>query len=121
LTLNGRREARMFELTNSLEAASRGLARRGHCRLGDKTILDTLQPSADALRTALAGGASLKTGLESMRQAAHEGMISTIPLQARCGLAMRYGTRSIGHQDPGATSCYLIVNALTTAWKRRRS
>ena len=54
-------------------------------------------------------------------EAADQGMLSTIPLQARCGLALRYGPRSIGHQDPGATSCYLILDALATAWEQRRS
>jgi dihydroxyacetone kinase len=109
------------ELTESLEAACGGVARRGHCYLGDKTILDTLQPAADALRTALAVGATLHAALRQMREAAYQGMLSTIPLQARCGLALRYGPRSIGHQDPGATSCCLILDALATAWERRRS
>jgi dihydroxyacetone kinase-like protein len=121
MVLTGQREAGLRELTESLEAACRGVARRGHCYLGDKTILDTLQPAADALRTALAVGTTLQAGLQQMREAAHQGMLSTIPLQARCGLALRYGPRSIGHQDPGATSCYLILDALATAWERRRS
>jgi dihydroxyacetone kinase-like protein len=55
-----------------------------------------------------------------MREAARQGMLSTIPLQARRGLAMRFGPHSIGHQDPGATSCYLILDALVSAWQKRR-
>jgi dihydroxyacetone kinase-like protein len=125
LVLGGRRQAGLSQLLAALEAASQGVARRGHCYLGDKTLLDTLQPAADALKTALAGGhpqagTRLEVGLEHMREAARQGMLSTIPLQARRGLAMRFGPNSIGHQDPGATSCYLILDALVSAWKKRR-
>lgn len=120
LALSGQRQAGLPELIAALEAASRGVARRGHCYLGDKTLLDTLQPAADALKTALAGGSTLAAGLEHMREAARQGMLSTIPLQARRGLAMRFGPHSIGHQDPGATSCYLILDALVSAWEQRR-
>ena len=121
LVLDGCRSAGLSELTLALEAGCRGVARRGHCYPGDKTLLDTLQAAADALRAALAGGASLAAGLDQMREAARQGMLSTIPLLANCGLAMRFGSRSIGHQDPGATSCYLLLDALATAWKEHRS
>jgi dihydroxyacetone kinase-like protein len=121
LVLSGRSEAGLPDLVAALEAACRGIARRGRCYPGDKTILDTLQPAADALKTALAAGLSLEEGLERMQEAARQGMLSTIPLQARCGLAMRYGPRSIGHQDPGATSCHLLLRALAEAWKGRRT
>jgi dihydroxyacetone kinase-like protein len=120
LVLAGRRQVGLPELIAALEAGSRGVARRGHCYLGDKTLLDTLQPAADALKTALASGSTLGAGLEQMREAARQGMLSTIPLQARRGLAMRFGPHSIGHQDPGATSCYLILDALVSAWQKRR-
>jgi dihydroxyacetone kinase-like protein len=120
LTVSGRREVGLTELTEALQAAGRSVARRGHCYPGDKTLLDTLQPAADALRTALAGGASLRTALSQMREAARQGMLSTTPLVARCGLAMRLGPRSVGHQDPGATSCYLLLSALVSAWEARR-
>jgi dihydroxyacetone kinase-like protein len=121
LVLNGRTDAGLSELAAALEAACRGIARRGRCYPGDKTILDTLQPAADALKTALAAGLSLQESLERMQEAARQGMLSTTPLQARCGLAMRYGPRSIGHQDPGATSCRLLLQALAEAWKGRRA
>jgi dihydroxyacetone kinase-like protein len=119
LVLRGRRQAGLHDLTAALEAACRGVVRRGRCYPGDKTLLDTLQPAADALTTALAGGLMLAAALGQMRAAARQGMLSTTPLQARCGLAMRYGPRSIGHQDPGATSCYLILDALASAWEQR--
>jgi dihydroxyacetone kinase-like protein len=83
-------------------------------------MLDTLQPAADALRTTLTARGTLAAALDQMCEAARQGMLSTIPLQARCGLAMRHGVRSIGHQDPGATSCYIILDALAVAWEQRR-
>jgi dihydroxyacetone kinase-like protein len=121
MVLSGQDEAGLDELSAALEAACRGLTRRGHCYPGDKTILDTLQPAADALKTALAVDSSFETALAQMWEAARQGMVSTIPLQARCGLAMRYGPRSIGHQDPGATSCYLLLDALVSAWRSHRA
>lgn len=134
LAVSGQTEAGLPELAAALEAACRGVARRGHCYPGDKTLLDSLQPAADALKTALSSashpagsvheqwqtGASLAVPLDQMSEAARQGMLSTIPLQARRGLAMRYGPRSMGHQDPGATSCYLLLQALADTWKQRR-
>jgi len=120
LALTGKREMGLPELAEALAASCRGVARRGHCYPGDKTLLDTLQPASDALRAALAGGATLARALDQMREAARQGMLSTTPLVARCGLAMRYGSRSAGHQDAGATSCYLLLCALTTAWMSNR-
>jgi len=87
-----------------LDAAANGLARRGRCQVGDKTILDTLRPAANA---ALAGehpGATLV--------AAWRGMRSTRPLVARRGLALRLGERSVGHLDPGAVSCFILLAAM---------
>ncbi len=120
MALTGCREAGVKELATAISAACRGVARRGHCNPGDKTLLDTLQPAADALNTALAVKALLPVALAQSQTAAHQGMLSTIPLLARCGIAMRFGPRSIGHQDPGATSCYLLVEAIVTAWRQRR-
>jgi dihydroxyacetone kinase-like protein len=86
------------------DAAATGLARRGRCVIGDKTILDTLRPAADV---ALAG-----EGLGAVLRAAWRGMGSTRPLVARRGLALRLGERSAGHLDPGAVSCFLLLAAL---------
>jgi dihydroxyacetone kinase-like protein len=84
-----------------LDAAANGLARRGRCVVGDKTILDTLRPAANA---ALAG-----ESLAATLQAAWHGMRSTRPLVARRGLALRLGERSVGHVDPGAVSCFILL------------
>jgi dihydroxyacetone kinase-like protein len=95
-----------------LSAAAAGLARRGRCSLGDKTILDTLQPAADAARVALADGASPADVQRAAIEAARRGMRSTTAMVARRGLALRLGERSIGHRDPGAVSCLVLLLAL---------
>jgi dihydroxyacetone kinase-like protein len=87
-----------------LDAAGIGLARRGRCVIGDKTILDTLRPAADAC---MAGNT-----LGEILLAAWRGMRSTRPLVARRGLALRLGARSAGHLDPGAVSCFILLAAL---------
>ena len=95
-----------------LAAAAAGLARRGRCAVGDKTILDTLQPAADALVATLAGGASPADAQLAAIEAARRGMRSTAGMIARRGLALRLGERSIGHRDPGAVSCLVLLLAL---------
>jgi dihydroxyacetone kinase-like protein len=92
--------------------AIRGL---GKADVGDKTMLDALVPAAMALGASLDSGADLDDALTAAREAAEAGAQATIPLQARKGRASYLGERSIGHQDPGATSTGLIVRALETA------
>jgi dihydroxyacetone kinase-like protein len=95
-----------------LSAAATGIARRGRCAVGDKTILDTLQPAADALVAALAAGAEPAEAQRAAMRAGRLGMRSTAPMIARRGLALRLGERSIGHRDPGAVSCLVLLLAL---------
>jgi phosphoenolpyruvate---glycerone phosphotransferase subunit DhaL len=71
-----------------------------------------LRPTADAFADAVRGGAPLGTALARAAYAACAGMRATVPLVARRGLALRLGERSRGHQDPGATSCFLLVRAM---------
>ncbi len=103
---------RIGSLSLLLDAAAEGLARRGHCAVGDKTIYDTLAPAADALRAAAAAGEDERSALRQMLRAATRGMRSTTPMVARRGLAMRLGDRSRGHRDPGAASCLLLLLAI---------
>jgi dihydroxyacetone kinase-like protein len=100
------------ELAILARAAADGLARRGRCRVGDKTIFDALSPAAAALADAAAAGEPMPMALRRAVAAARRGMRSTRPLVARRGLAMRLGERSRGHLDPGAVSCFLLVRAL---------
>jgi phosphoenolpyruvate---glycerone phosphotransferase subunit DhaL len=99
-------------LASMLDAAASALARRGRCVIGDKTILDTLRPAAGAFAATQSSGSQLEECLAAAVTAARAGMLSTRPLIARRGLALRMGSRSAGHLDPGAVSCYLLVRAM---------
>lgn len=95
-----------------LAAAADAIARRGRCTVGDKTILDALRPAADAFAYSTTTGQSPAKSMGAAVRAASQGMRSTRPLVARRGLALRLGERSIGHLDPGAVSCVLLLRAL---------
>lgn len=100
------------DLAVLLRAAADGLARRGRCNVGDKTIFDALAPAASAVEEAAADDATMDEAVRRAAVAAARGMRSTRPLTARRGLAMRLGERSRGHLDPGAASCFLLLRAL---------
>jgi phosphoenolpyruvate---glycerone phosphotransferase subunit DhaL len=95
-----------------LMAAAGGLARRGRCAIGDKTILDALRPAAEAFVDASSNGVSPADAMAEAVRAASRGMRSTRHLIARRGLALRLGERSIGHLDPGAVSCVVLLRAI---------
>jgi len=99
-------------LADALDAALAGVVELGAANEGDKTMVDSLAPALRALRSELEGGATLPDALAAARTAGEEGMRATIPLQAAKGRASYLGERSIGHQDPGATSTALILAAL---------
>jgi dihydroxyacetone kinase-like protein len=103
------------ELLAALEAALAGITELGAAEPGDKTMVDALTPAIETLRVALAGGEPLTAALERAAAAADEGARATVPLQARKGRASYLGERSVGHQDPGATSAALVVRALQRA------
>jgi dihydroxyacetone kinase-like protein len=113
--LAGRPAAGPRELATALEAGRAGLARRGRCAVGDKTILDALDPAVRALRAGADAGEPLDACLAAAAGAAAGGMRATIPLVARRGLALRLGERSRGHRDPGAASCFLLLGAMARA------
>ena len=75
-------------------------------------MYDAWAPAMEALNGSLGNGDDLVVAMRSAVAAAEQGMKDTIPLQAKKGRASYLGERSIGHQDPGATSSYLILNAL---------
>ena len=94
-----------------LRAGLDGVVARGHAEAGDKTMFDALAPAVDALEAALASRFSLAEALIAAHQAAENGCRATIPMQARRGRASYLGERSVGHQDPGATSVVMLVAA----------
>lgn len=106
----GRTELDGARLAAALEAGVDGVMERGKAVVGDKTMVDALAPAARALRAAVERGAPLEQALHDASRAAKGGALATIPLVARKGRASYLGERSAGHQDPGATSSYLLVN-----------
>ena len=103
------------ELVKSLQAGLQGVIQRGKAQLEDKTMIDALAPAIDAFQQSLANNDSVVSVLQKAVKAAEEGMKKTIPLIARKGRASYLGERSIGHQDPGATSSYLMLTTLLRA------
>jgi phosphoenolpyruvate---glycerone phosphotransferase subunit DhaL len=103
------------QLVEVLAAALASVKDLGTASLGDKTMVDALEPAVDTLRAHIAAGDPLPRALDEAAAAAEAGMRGTIPLQARKGRASYLGERSVGHQDPGATSTALIVRALQRA------
>ncbi|MEV7202538.1 MULTISPECIES: dihydroxyacetone kinase subunit DhaL [Streptomyces] len=93
------------QLAEALRAGVDGVKALGGAAPGDKTMLDALIPAVDALGE----------GFDTARRAAESGAVETTPMQARKGRASYLGERSIGHQDPGATSSALLIAALVTA------
>ncbi len=107
----GKSELSADDWAAALAAGLAGVQTRGKAELGDKTMVDALTPAVDALQAALADGAAFDDALRRSAEAAEGGMKATIPLVARKGRASYLGERSAGHQDPGATSSWLLVLA----------
>jgi dihydroxyacetone kinase-like protein len=105
----GKSELSGQDWADALAAGVAGVQRRGKAELGDKTMLDALVPAVDTLRSALAGGSTLDEALRRSAETAQAGMTATIPLVAHKGRASYLGERSANHQDPGATSSWLLL------------
>jgi phosphoenolpyruvate---glycerone phosphotransferase subunit DhaL len=103
----GRTELDLAGWTAALDAGVKGVQARGKAELGDKTMIDALAPAVEALQS----GSDLEDALRASADAARAGMEATVPLEARRGRASYLGPRSVGHQDPGATSSYLLLHS----------
>lgn len=112
-TLDGKTEVDADQLVAALEAGLKGVVERGKANRNDKTMVDALAPAIDRAKQSLGNGAALEATMAAAADAAEEGMKATVPLKALKGRASYLGDRSIGHQDPGATSSYLMLRALS--------
>jgi dihydroxyacetone kinase-like protein len=101
----GKSELDLDGWTAAVEAGVQGVQTRGKAEPGDKTMIDALLPAIEALKQ----GGELGDALTRSADAAEEGMKATIPLEARKGRASYLGPRSVGHQDPGATSSAMLL------------
>ncbi|MBW4671445.1 MAG: dihydroxyacetone kinase subunit L [Cyanomargarita calcarea GSE-NOS-MK-12-04C] len=108
----GKQELTTEDMLEMLQAGLDGVLSRGKAHLGDKTMIDALSPAVEAFRQAVGEGKDMPEAMEKTVKAGEQGMKDTIPMLAKKGRASYLGERSMGHQDPGATSCYLMLNSL---------
>jgi dihydroxyacetone kinase-like protein len=109
----GKNELDEADYVAMLEAALEGIKARGKAQPGEKTMLDALTPALEGAKVAQAQGLELPQMMRRASDAAEAGMKATIPMLATKGRASYLGERSIGHQDPGATSSWFILKTLT--------
>ncbi|MEA3146774.1 MAG: phosphoenolpyruvate---glycerone phosphotransferase subunit DhaL [Verrucomicrobiota bacterium] len=107
----GRTELSPSEFGSVLEKGLAGIVLRGKAALGDKTMIDALQPAIKAYKLSIDSDETLEQALSKAVIAAEEGLKSTVPLVARKGRASYLGERSAGHPDPGATSTLILFRS----------
>lgn len=112
MATSGKHELYEADVVNLLEVALEGVKARGKAQPGEKTMVDALTPALAAAKEAEAQNLGLPELLHRASEAAEKGMKATIPMLATKGRASYLGERSIGHQDPGATSSWLILKTL---------
>jgi dihydroxyacetone kinase-like protein len=112
MATSGKHELYEADVISMLEAALEGIKARGKAHPGEKTMVDALTPALAAAKEAEAEHVGLPQMLQRASAAAEAGMKATIPMLATKGRASYLGERSIGHQDPGATSSWLILKTL---------
>ena len=112
MATSGKHELYEADVVNLLEVALEGVKARGKAQPGEKTMVDALTPALAAAKEAEAQNLGLSELLRRASEGAEKGMKATIPMLATKGRASYLGERSIGHQDPGATSSWLILKTL---------
>ncbi|MCD8021140.1 MAG: dihydroxyacetone kinase subunit L [Clostridiales bacterium] len=110
--LNGKMEMNMDDFIGMMEVAIDGIMKRGKAVKGEKTMLDAMIPALDAMKESYAADGDAKKALDAGVAAAEEGIEYTKTIIATKGRASYLGERSIGHQDPGATSFTLMLKAV---------
>lgn len=110
----GKKEITLEDAKNMMEAVIGGIKMRGKAERGEKTMLDAIEPAMEALTKGLEAGESIEDCLAHMCEAAKEGVEFTKTIRATKGRASYLGDRSIGHQDPGATSSLITLEAIQT-------
>lgn len=120
MRIGNKAELAADDLQQGLAAALEGIKQRGRAEPGDKTMVDALQPALQALDEVLTAGKTATEALSAAVTAAEQGVEYTKGIIARKGRASYLGERSLGHQDPGATSSYLILRTMQEFMARRQ-
>jgi dihydroxyacetone kinase-like protein len=114
--LANKAELSAADVLAALDAGLAGVLQRGKATTGEKTMVDALTPARDAMRQVVEANGDIGAALHAAATAAEQGMKATIPMLATKGRASYLGERSIGHQDPGATSSYLMLQCAADTW-----
>lgn len=112
VTVKGKNTVDINDFFKMLQEALAGIKMRGKAELGDKTMIDSIEPAVNSLKNSLDKRLNDVEVLKNVRDEALKGVNNTKNISARKGRASYLGERSIGHQDPGATSSYLILNVI---------
>ena len=110
--MKGKDELHRADSVAILEEAVAGIMRRGKAHKGEKTMLDALIPAVDTLKAEIAAGATPKDAFTKAAEAAKAGVEYTKTIIATKGRASYLGERSLGHQDPGATSSWIMLDTI---------
>ena len=116
MTIGAKTEIGMDDFLGGLEAGIEGVKARGKSTTGEKTMLDSMVPALEAMKEKQAAGADVKAVLEAGVAAAEAGVEATKPMVATKGRASYLGERSVGHQDPGATSFAFLLKEICNAY-----
>jgi len=116
--IEGKETVGKEDLLEMLRSALEGVKKRGGAEVGDKTLVDALEPALNGYTSALESGKGIHEAIDIMIQSAHDGMKSTEALVAKKGRSSRLGERSKGTIDAGAASCYVILRALGESLKK---
>lgn len=111
-TVAGKEDITLEDFQAMLEAGLDGVKARGKATVGEKTMVDALEPALEALKAAISNGSSTREALDAAVEAAKKGVEYTKTIIASKGRASYLGERSIGHEDPGAMSSYVILETI---------
>ena len=106
------------DILDMLEGALEGVKKRGGADIGDKTLVDTLEPAKEGYENAVKEGKDIHGAIDKMIESAKDGMESTKELVAKKGRSSRLGERSKGTIDAGAASCYIILKTIGESLKK---
>lgn len=117
-TVTGKKSLCTEDVSTMLTAALDGIKLRGKASRGEKTMIDAIEPALDAIRKGIEENQSMTKCLELACDAARDGVEYTKTIRATKGRASYLGDRSIGHQDPGATSSLIIMETIRDFCKK---
>jgi len=116
--VTGKEELTTEDFLKLLRSGLEGIVQRGKAQLGDKTMIDVLSPVVDNFQQSVDNNKNIVETMQQVVSVAEKAMKDTIPMLAKKGRASYLGDRSIGHQDPGATSTYLMLKGLLAALEK---